>query len=157
MCVEILYLSPFPSAFLSFFLFLPLSVCQVCPSIYFSSIPSQLLSWTWFPFFLHYDSLLLSHPFFSLSSFVSPCLFFGFLLDSHFQMFEDEHCLEGAGCGSAESTSLLSIAVAMLSHQITLTIILSALPASLFPLCETRTSPDPSNVPTTMKHWGKCS
>ena len=64
MCVKTLSLSPFPSAFLSFFLFLSQSHCEVCPSIYFSLIPSQLLSWTWFPVFLHYDSLLLSHSFF---------------------------------------------------------------------------------------------
>ena len=38
-------------------------------------------------------------------------------------MFEDEHRLEGAGCGSTESTSrLLTLSVATLPNQITLSL-----------------------------------
>ena len=50
--------------------------------------------------------------------FFSLCLVFTSLLDSRFQMFEDEHRLEGAGCGSARSTFLFC---RQLSHQIILT------------------------------------
>jgi hypothetical protein len=53
---------------------------------------------------LHYDLLFLAILF--LSFFFLFHLAFGFLLDSCFQMFEDEHHLEGARCGSAGSTCL---------------------------------------------------
>jgi len=94
MCVETQSLSPFLS--------LSLSLLSVSRSIHLSLlIPSQPLIWTWFSFYLHYDFFVFDFLFF-----LSFGWFSFFFLDSCFQMFEDEHRLEGAGCGSAERGSL---------------------------------------------------
>src|ERR1700678_4439848 len=58
-------------------------------------------------------------------------------------MFEDEHLLEGGRCGSASHCETLSIAVASLSHQITLSQppIAFTCSISLFAVFPLRTSP----------------
>src|SRR5271168_3995182 len=67
-------------------------------------------------------------------------------------MFEDEHLLEGGRCGSASHCETLTIAVARLSHQLTLSqppiaFTCSISPFAAFPL---RTSPP---APAKLCRW----
>ena len=83
---------------------------------------SSLLSLSSSPFsHLAYPDRLIPYPLLLLHCHPDILFFlFFFVTLLFFQMFEDEHHLEGARCGSAESASLFSIAVASLviSHPL---------------------------------------
>ena len=97
---------------LSFFLF-SLSLSIYLPvSLWYPLSPSYGLG---SPFTYTMTPLFLAFLFF-----LYLLVGFLFLLDSLFQMFEDEHRLVGAGCGSAERGSLLTWSVASLPNKITL-------------------------------------